>query len=66
MPTSALKMFEFAGYFRKNSLFCRADVGIGPYERYGTYPKQYKKPSPAKERAFVLWRMRANFRSFGL
>ena len=31
MPTSALKMFEFAGDFRKNGLFCRADVGIAPY-----------------------------------
>ena len=26
-----LENFEFAADFRKNGLFCRADVGIGPY-----------------------------------
>ena len=25
------KWFEFAGNFRKIAVFCRADVGIGPY-----------------------------------
>ncbi len=26
-----LGSYEFAGDFRKNGAFCRADVGIGPY-----------------------------------
>ena len=27
-----LGSYEFAGDFRKNGTFCRADVGIGPYD----------------------------------
>ncbi len=35
--SARLGSYEFAEEFCKNGLFCRADVGIGPYNQMRTY-----------------------------
>ena len=38
-----LGSYEFAGDYRKNGAFCRADVGIGPYKAPALAPPHLTK-----------------------
>ena len=43
--------YEFAADYRKNSAFCRADVGIGPYNAYKNSVRNFELLQISRERS---------------